>query len=327
MVFWAHMQEVLREKMSRTFGIDTSNYTTSCAVFDSKTGEVFQSKKLLPVKSGELGLRQSDAVFHHTKQFSEVVDKIKDKCENICAVGVSTKPRWIEGSYMPCFLVGESIASGICAVSNLELFKTSHQIGHILSALYSCGKLSLLKEKKPFIAFHISGGTTDMLLCQGDEDEVIKIEEIGTSLDLKAGQLVDRAGVMMGLAFPCGKEIESLANNSQKDFKIRPTIKGMNCCLSGGENIFKKMYENGDSKEDISRFALEYVYSAIKGMILSAYEKYGRLELVFAGGVMSDKIIADKLSKEFGGNFAKAEFSCDNATGVAIFSAIKKGLI
>lgn len=313
--------------MSRTFGIDTSNYTTSCAVFDCESKKVYQSKRLLPVRNGELGLRQSDAVFHHTKQFSEIVEGVKDECKDICAVGVSTKPRWIDGSYMPCFLVGQSIASGIVSVSGVEMFKTSHQVGHILSALYSCDKLSLLNSDKPFIAFHISGGTTDMLLCRGDKDEVVKIEEIGTSLDLKAGQLIDRAGVMMGLSFPCGKEIEQLATKSEKNFKIRPTIKGMNCCLSGGENIFKKMYANGESKEDISRFALEYVYSAVRGMIISAFEKYGKLQLVFAGGVMSDKIIADKLFEEFGGNFAEPEFSCDNAVGVAIFSAIKKGLV
>ena len=54
-------------------GIDTSNYTTSTALFDTDTMEVVHSKKLLPVKEGELGLRQSDAVFHHTKQLPEMI--------------------------------------------------------------------------------------------------------------------------------------------------------------------------------------------------------------------------------------------------------------
>lgn len=313
--------------MSKTFGIDTSNYTTSCAVFDSKTGEVFQSKKLLPVKKGELGLRQSDAVFHHTKQFPEIITNLKDVCNDICAVGVSVKPRWVEGSYMPCFLVGESIAEGISLVHKCDLFKTSHQVGHILSALYSSQKLEFIKEDKPFIAFHISGGTTDMLMCTPDKDEVLKVEEIGHSLDLKAGQLIDRAGVMMGLDFPCGKEIEKLALKSDRSFKIKPCVKGLDCCLSGGENICRKMLEKKDSKEDISRFVLEYVYSGIRAMIMSAFEKYGKHELVFAGGVMSNKIISKKIYDEFGGNFASPEFSCDNAVGVAIFSAFKKGLI
>ena len=46
-------------------GIDTSNYTTSIAYFDGTDGE--NCSRLLPVKQGELGLRQSDAVFAHTK--------------------------------------------------------------------------------------------------------------------------------------------------------------------------------------------------------------------------------------------------------------------
>ena len=61
-----NFRESRRSDMSLFLGIDTSNYTTSTALYDSKTGEMVQQKKLLPVKEGQLGLRQSDAVFHHT---------------------------------------------------------------------------------------------------------------------------------------------------------------------------------------------------------------------------------------------------------------------
>ena len=313
--------------MNNFLGIDTSNYTTSCAVFNPQTAEIFQSKKLLPVKKGELGLRQSDAVFNHVKQLPEVLRGVEDYCENIGAVGVSVKPRWVDGSYMPCFLVGEAVAEGICSVNGCEIFKTSHQTGHVVAALYSCSKLELLKEDKPFIAFHVSGGTTDMLLCKPDKENVLDISEIGHSLDLKAGQLIDRVGVMLGLDFPCGIELERLAVQSDRKFKIKPTVKGLDCCLSGGENLCRKMLENNESKQDVARFALEYVYNALRAMTCKALKEYGSLPLVYAGGVMSDKIITDKLSDEFGGFFAKPEFSCDNAAGVAIFAAVKKGLL
>ena len=59
-------------------GIDTSNYTTSCALYNSDTDTVVHRKKLLPVKKGELGLRQSDAVFHHTVQLPELMRELFD---------------------------------------------------------------------------------------------------------------------------------------------------------------------------------------------------------------------------------------------------------
>ena len=313
--------------MSKIIGIDTSNYTTSVAVFDTDTNEIVQSKKLLPVKSGEVGLRQSDAVFNHIKQFPQLISAVSDMCKGAEAVGVSIKPRGIEGSYMPCFLVGETIAESICAVSGAEFYKTSHQIGHILAALYSCKKLEYIKNNKTFIAFHVSGGTTDMLLCRPDEQKILDVEDIGHSLDLKAGQVIDRTGVMLGLEFPCGREIEKLAAKSKAVFKIRPVMKCMNCCLSGIENQCKKLYENGAEPCDVALFCLESVYEAICAMTDEAINKYGKLPVVYAGGVMSDKLIADKLQKRFDGCFAAPEFSCDNAAGVAVFAAIRKGLI
>lgn len=313
--------------MSKVIGIDTSNYTTSVAVFDTGTNEIVHSKRLLPVKSGEVGLRQSDAVFNHIKQFPQLISDVSDMCKGAEAVGVSVKPRWIEGSYMPCFLVGEAIAESICAVSGAGLFKTSHQIGHILAALYSCKRLDYIKKKQTFIAFHVSGGTTDMLLCRSDDDRILDIEDIGHSLDLKAGQVIDRTGVMLGLDFPCGREIEKLAGKSRAVFKIRPVMKDTNCCLSGIENQCRKLYESGAEPCDVSLFCLESVYEAISAMTGAAIKKYGKLPVVYAGGVMSDRLIAGRLRERFDGCFAEPEFSCDNAAGAAVFAAIRKGSI
>lgn len=143
-------------------GIDTSNYTTSTALFDTDKRTIVHSKKLLPVKEGQLGLRQSDAVFHHTKQLPEMMSALFDRFEDkIGSIGVSYRPRNIDGSYMPCFLVGEGTADIIGAVNKIPVHKTSHQIGHILAALYSSDKLELVRQR--FIAFHVSGGTTDCL--------------------------------------------------------------------------------------------------------------------------------------------------------------------
>ncbi|MGN0507972.1 MAG: hypothetical protein ACI4GX_01955 [Ruminococcus sp.] len=195
--------------MSLFLGIDTSNYTTSTAIFNSKTGEMLQQKKLLPVKHGRLGLRQSDAVFHHTVQlhslFSELVKDID--VNQIAAIGVSTKPRPIDGSYMPCFTVGENTAKILSSALRIPLFSFSHQEGHISAALYSAKRDDLFSEN--FIAFHVSGGTTEAVLANGKGDS-FSAELVASSLDLHAGQAVDRVGVMLGLDFPCGAELEKL---------------------------------------------------------------------------------------------------------------------
>lgn len=306
----------------KILGIDTSNYTTSAAIYDTDSGKITQSKLLLPVKKGEAGLRQSDAVFHHTKQLPQIMAKLFEDVPCLPeAVGVSVRPRNAEGSYMPCFLCGEGLAESIAAVNRIPVYKTSHQVGHIIAALYSAGQLGLIREK--FIAFHVSGGTTDCLLVQPDEENVLRVTEIGTSLDLKAGQAVDRAGLMLGLQFPCGKQLEELAEKSGKAFKIKPVLKNGSCCLSGLENLCRKMLDGGESPEDTAMYCLQYIYAAVRGMTEYALEKCGSLPIVFAGGVMSDKIIRKRLENDFGGYFAEPELSCDNGAGTAIFAAVK----
>ncbi len=304
-------------------GIDTSNYTTSAALIDTDSMEAVQSKKLLPVKEGELGLRQSDAVFHHTKQLPEIISALFENSNaKPKAVGVSVRPRNVDGSYMPCFLCGEGLAVSLGAVNNLPVHKTSHQVGHILAALFSAKKLELLHER--FIAFHVSGGTTDCLLVTPDKDKVFEITEIGTSLDIKAGQAIDRAGLMLGLQFPCGKELEKLAEKSEKKYKPKAVLKNGSCCLSGLENQCRKMLDDGEKREDIANFCLSSVFSAVYSMTEYTLNNYGNLPIVYAGGVMSDKIIRDKLLCKFDAYFAQPEFSCDNAVGTAVFAAIKE---
>ena len=303
-------------------GLDTSNYTTSAALFDSDGGGVLSRKKLLSVKSGEAGLRQSDAVFQHTKQLPEMVTRLfadYDGKDKICAVGASFRPRNIEGSYMPCFLCGEGLGDSIGAVSGIPVYKTSHQIGHILAALYSAGRLSMINS--PFIAFHVSGGTTDCLYCEPDENELIKVTETASSLDLKAGQLIDRTGLMLGLDFPCGPDLEKLAEKSDKSIKAKAVMRNGSCCLSGFENKVQAMLAGGETPENTARFILNAVYSSVSEMTAYAYEKYGKLPVIFAGGVMSNGYIKELLRKRFDDvYFSAPEFSCDNAAGIALYA-------
>lgn len=306
--------------MSAFLGIDTSNYTTSAALFDSEAITIIQSKKLLPVKAGELGLRQSDAVFAHVKQLGDMVQNVFDEYrEEITAIGVSTRPRDIDGSYMPCFLVGEMAANCLSAALKVPVLPFAHQQGHVAAALYSAGRLDLFRER--FIAFHLSGGTTEALLVEPSAERIIRCTKIGGSMDLKAGQAVDRIGVMLGLPFPAGKYLEELALKSDRKFKIKPVMKGTECCLSGVENKCRKMLENGEKPEDIALFCLKSVEAALCGMTDAMLSEYGKLPLVYAGGVMSNCIIRNTIENKYGGIFAKPEFSSDNAAGIAVLAA------
>ncbi len=300
-------------------GFDTSNYTTSVAVFDGE--HMINKRQLLTVKTGERGLRQSDAVFQHTVNMPALIDNISIDNNNINAVAVSSRPRNIDGSYMPCFLVGINNAVAVSRFSGAPLFKTSHQVGHILAGLYSIDRLDLIS--KPFIAFHISGGTTEALLVEPDKNEIVTARIIAQSSDLKAGQAVDRAGVMMGLTFPCGKELDKLSLLSEKEFKIRPSMNGLDCSLSGVENKAKKMFENGESKEDISKYILTYISNSIDEMTQRIIDNYGNLPIMFVGGVMSNTLIRKQITKKYNAYFAKPDLSCDNACGIAIYAYLK----
>ncbi len=305
-----------------TLGIDTSNYTTSACLYNSESGEVVQKKLLLPVKKGEKGLRQSDAVFHHTARLYPLVKELFDEVDGeIDIIGVSEKPRDAEGSYMPCFLVGVNAANCIGAAMRKPVCFFSHQAGHIMSALYSCGKTELINQK--FIAFHVSGGTSEMLLVSPDTERTFNVEIIGETLDLNCGQAVDRAGVMMGLSFPCGKELEALALKSDERYNPKVCVNGGNCSLSGLENQCRRMLEKGENHENIARYCIDFIAKTVEKMTEYAVEKYGNLPLIYAGGVMSNSIIRERIQSKFGADFAKPEFSCDNAAGIAVLAAMK----
>ena len=314
----------------KLLGIDTSNYTTSCAWLDTDTMQMIQQKQLLPVPDGQAGLRQSDAVFHHTRQLPVLFEKLAADVGagfHPDAVGVSVTPRDADGSYMPCFLAGHGAARILAAAYPARLHETSHQMGHVLAALYSAGCLTWLnKGEKPFLAFHVSGGTTDCLLCTPDEAHCLQIALHSASLDLKAGQAVDRVGLMLGLQFPCGAALEQLAMQSNTDQAMRVNLKNGCCSFSGLQNQCAGMIEKGTPAADIARYCLNSVAAAITAMTKDAAAQLGDIKVIYAGGVLSDRLIQDKLRRlPLETAFAEPQFSCDNAAGVAVYAARKEG--
>lgn len=303
--------------MALYLGIDTSNYTTSAALFDSGSGNVIQRKTPLAVREGQIGLRQSDAMFGHVKQLGPVLRELIPLATGpLAAVGVSVSPRDEAGSYMPCFLAGKCAAESAAAALGIPLHGFSHQAGHIAAAIHSAAEPKLFL--KPFLAFHISGGTTQCLLVVPDKDNCFTIETVAETLDLNAGQLIDRVGAMLGIGFPAGPVLEELAACSEREFRPKIAFKGNNCCLSGAENQCRDLLDGGASAPDVARFCLECVREALFGMTRAVMKQYPGYERVYAGGVMSNRFLRESVAEEFGGFFAEPAFSADNAAGIAI---------
>lgn len=298
----------------RCLGLDTSNYTTSVAVFDGTSGE--NIGRLLDVPSGTLGLRQSDALFQHVKRLPGLFEQLHEK-ELLCglaAIGASTRPRAVDGSYMPCFLAGEGQGRTLSASLDVPFFPVSHQQGHIAAAAWSAGRLDLLDG--PILAWHLSGGTTELLYVE-PEGVNVRARAIGGTSDISAGQLIDRTGKLLGLDFPAGKALDALARESRSDHRFRVKLNGCSFSLSGVENQVKAMAERGEAPADIARFALNTVADAVARATTAALEEHPGLNVLCSGGVASNTLLREKLK---GAVFAEPRYSTDNAMGVAILA-------
>ena len=297
-------------------GLDTSNYTTSIAYFDGSNA--INYSQLLPVKDGTLGLRQSDAVFHHTKGLPELSGRLFSNVNinNITAIGVSTRPRAVEGSYMPCFLVGYSHAKLLADALHVPLIECSHQQGHIAAALWSANQLELMS--RPHLAWHLSGGTTELLFVKPDGRNV-SCNRIGGTTDISAGQLIDRTGQVLGLSFPSGKEIDKLSNCAVLDEFFQVKCDGMDFSMSGLQNKVSQFFAATSDIHETAAYALRCISHAVLCATLNAKKIYSDLPVVFFGGVASNSILR-KIMSPVGPIFAKPEYSTDNALGAAVIA-------
>lgn len=304
-------------------GIDTSCYTTSVAAV-TPDGEVIAScRKLLPVPLGERGLRQSEAVFVHVRRLPELMEELAGKLEGakILAICASKRPRDDEASYMPVFHAGDAQGRGIAALLGVPFFSATHQRGHIEAAKVDSGVAA-----GDLLAVHLSGGTTEILSLKGET-----LTLLGGTLDLHAGQVVDRAGVALGLPFPSGPHLEKLALRGSARALLPVNMVGMDCHLSGAESQVQRWIQKGEmSPEDIAREVYDLLARTVARMICTAGEKTGIAQTLIAGGVASSPLFRElvtarvaKRDREMRLCFGKPEYSGDNAVGVALIGAKK----
>ena len=277
------------------------------------------------MKEGERGLRQSEAVFIHVRQLPERLEELAAYTQGheIVAVCASRQPRDEEESYMPVFQVGDAQARGLAAMLGVPCFASTHQRGHVAAAMVDSGV-----AEGDLMAVHLSGGTTELLSLRGDD-----LTLLGGTLDLHAGQFVDRVGVALGLPFPAGPHLEKLAVQGRSEAKLPANMadQDLHCHFSGAETQVQRWIKQGDMpKEDIAREVYDLLARTVSRMILAGSRDTGIRQVLIAGGVASSQLFRQlvterihKKDKGFRVCFGRPEYSGDNAVGAALIGAKK----
>ncbi|MEA4963895.1 hypothetical protein [Lutispora sp.] len=310
-------------------GIDTSCYTTSVALIDNEEHLVMDERIMIKVKAGERGIRQSDAIYQHIENLDVLLEDLFGSFDasHIKAIGVSSKPRNNPDSYMPVFNSGLHIGKVMGLCLKAPLFLLSHQENHILSGLWS----QQLVPDKPFLAYHMSGGTTELLLVEGYEKMAVKV--IGGSSDLKAGQFIDRLGVAMGLDFPCGKEMDMLSESEKEvDISIPFSVKDSYASFSGPETFAQKIIKSKQyDKAKLSKAVFLCIAKLVEETLVNSKSLIGWEDVLFIGGVSSNSTIIEYLSNSprlkaynIKPVFSHKRCATDNALGCAVYA--KKNL-
>ena len=307
--------------MTRTIlGLDTSNYRTSVALISEKREILMNFRELLPVQAGERGLRQNEAVFAHIRQLEKAAEILRrtDK-GSIAAVAASISPRDGADSYMPVFMAGASFGRMTAAALEVPFIETTHQKGHLAAARAG----TELENSEEYLALHLSGGTTDLLEVRRDT-----VLPIGGSLDLHAGQLVDRTGVAMGLSFPAGPELEQLAVSGHSHGILGCSMdnEDLFCHFSGPESQAQRMIREGIlSREEIACEVFDLMSRTVSRMLIAGYRKTGMQKALVTGGIASSRLFRKMLAERMNGKrevpkvvFGQPEMSGDNAVGVAL---------
>ena len=306
-------------------GLDTSCYTTSAAAVTVDGQVVASCRQLLPVKLGERGLRQSEGVFIHVRQLPGRLEELREfiRGDEIVAVCASSRPRDEEESYMPVFQVGDAQARGLAAMLGVPYFSSTHQRGHVAAAMVDSGI-----APGDLLAVHLSGGTTELLSLRGEE-----LTLLGGTLDLHAGQVVDRVGVALGLPFPAGPHLEKLALQGHAEARLPVSMAegGLRCHLSGAESQAQRWIASGAiSPEDTAMEIYDLLARTVARMILAGAAKTGIRQVLIAGGVASSalfrRLVTERIRKSDRGLrvcFGRPEYSGDNAVGAALIGARK----
>lgn len=309
--------------MKAVLGIDTSCYTTSVALLRQDGTMAADARRILAVKPGGRGLSQSEMIYQHTRNlpevFAEAVAAVGERIE-LEAVGVSSRPRPQESSYMPAFLVGLGYGRVIALSHGVDCRLLSHQENHILAGTWSAGGPSTQR----FLAVHVSGGTTEVTAVDTSAAG-LGVTLLGGSLDIAAGQFIDRIGVALGLPFPAGPHLERLAGQDRLlAVKIPVTVEVCSVSFSGPETHARRLLAQGVSPAAVAAGVQRCVAEALTKMIRAGVAATGLSDVLLVGGVGANEYIRGHLAGDLGPGpavrlyYPQARYSSDNAVGAAV---------
>lgn len=314
----------MKSKNKIILGIDTSCYTTSIAAINLNGELMLSRKSAIKVRAGQKGVRQSEGVFQHINNLGELFGNLSAEIgdSEIVAVCASSRPRPVDGSYMPVFSPGYRFAQSIAGITGASLYATSHQEGHIRAAKWDSGL-----DADSFVSIHLSGGTSEILLVSS-KTSGYDVEIVGGTRDISAGQLLDRIGVRLGYDFPCGRRIdENSLEFDGETTKLKISHDKGYINLSGIETAIYKIIDSaGNSRsieKQVSYMAMEAICTKLYRALLHTAKSRGCSDVLFAGGVSSSRFLSSRLSdmlkvEGIRTYWCRPEYAQDNAVGAAL---------
>ncbi len=308
---------------------DTSCYTTSVALMANDGSLLSDQRRVLAVPAKQRGLLQSEALFQHIQNLPALLENLAGSFAlgEIEAIGCSVKPRPVEKSYMPVFLGGESVGRSLAAALHCPFLPATHQEGHMMAGWYSLKMLEQIPDR--FLLCHFSGGTSEILLAEKGETGDFTLTRQAFGNDLHAGQFVDRIGVLLGLPFPCGAALETLAMGHKGDIPhVKIWVKDGEFSFSGQETAVRRLAEQGAKAATVARTVEHTIGETLVKVFRGLFAATGVSTALFVGGVMCNGYIKDYLRTHLRGEtlyFADPRYASDNAVGVAALTLKRLG--
>lgn len=284
-------------KSELILAIESSCDETSVAVI--KDGqEILSNIVASQIKSHQRfgGVVPEVASRHHVEQITicleDALAQAQVKPTDLTAVAVTYGPGLV-GS----LLIGISAAKAFAWTHQLPLIPVNHMAGHIYAA-------RLVKPLQfPLMALLVSGGHTELVYMAADGT----YEIIGETRDDAAGEAYDKVGRVLGLTYPSGKEIDTLAHLGNDTFNFpRAMIHDDNYdfSFSGLKSAFINLVHNANqkgielSKEDLAASFQASVVDVLTAKTIRACQNWPVKQLIVAGGVAANKGLRERLTEE-----------------------------
>ena len=263
-------------------GIESTAHTFSCAIIEKKgkKGKILADiKKIYRPADGE-GIHPREASRHHVENSSSVLSECFNDAN--CTIKDLDIVSYAAGPGLgPCLRVGAVVARSLASYFKIPIYPVNHAIGHI-----ELGKL-LTGATNPLVLL-VSGGHTMLLAFLNKQWRVF-----GETLDITLGQLLDQFGRSIGLASPCGKNIEQLAATSSNYIQLPYSVKGNDVSFSGLLSATKFIAKK--NKNDACFSLQETAFAMISEAVERALSFTSKKELMIVGGVAANQRLSEML--------------------------------